>query len=385
VSVVVSARREEENVRTLADRVRQTLARFTECFEVIFVCDGYEDETRGLVRELHAADARMKLVHLSRSFGHQNALLAGLDHASGRVVITMDGDLQHPPETIADLLIKWEQGYDVVHAVRRSTRQANLLTRKSRGLAYNALRRLCEVDIVPQSAEFRLYDDSAVRAMRKLREQGRFNRGLSSWIGFRHAAVYYDECPRTNGQAEYSLAKRLLLLMNGIFSLSSKPLQYLGVVGLSISLLAAAYLAIILLGWAIGADGYRVVAGWSSTVAIVLFVGGIQLTGLWLMGQYLARTYDQVKGRPCYIVADALGLSSAAPSADAQRPRILPRRRAEARAAAQSVLAWDDVSHNSSTEEQSRPECPVPCSTEQSPRENESRSVEQQLHTYDHA
>jgi len=156
------------------------------------------------VRELHALDRRVKLLHLSRSFGHQNALLAGLDHASGQVVITMDGDLQHPPETIADLLAKWEQGYDVVHAIRRSARSAfGGLAGRSRRLAYAVLRRLCEVDIVPQSADFKLYDRSAVSAIRRLREQGRFNRGLASWIGFRHAAVYYDEGPRMTGRAEF--------------------------------------------------------------------------------------------------------------------------------------------------------------------------------------
>ena len=325
-SVVIPARHEEDNVRALVQRVTGTLARFTDRFEVIFVCDGYEDQTCTLVREMHAADERIKLLHLSRSFGHQNALLAGLDHASGQVVITMDGDLQHPPETIAELLIKWEQGYDLVHAIRRPTRQANLLTRKSRSLAYAILQRLCEVDIVPQSADFKLYDRRAVSAMSRLREQGRFTRGLSCWIGFRHAAVYYDECPRVQGRGEYSLTKRLVLLMNGVFSLSSKPLQYLGVVGLGISALAAVYLAVIVIGWAMGLENYHAVTGWASTVAIVLLVGGVQLTGLWLMGQYLARTYDQVKGRPCYIVADALGLDCPTLPPGAEQPRTLPRR-----------------------------------------------------------
>ncbi|HUU85152.1 MAG TPA: glycosyltransferase family 2 protein [Phycisphaerae bacterium] len=326
VSIVVPARDEAENVPLLVDRLRDTITRFTERFEIIFVCDGFDDSTGEAVGELRAADGRVKLLRLSRSFGHQNALLAGLDHASGQVVVTMDADQQHPPETVADLLLEWEKGYDVVHAIRRPTRRQATLIRKCRSLAYTMLRRLCEVDIVPQSADFKLYDRSAVTALCQLREHGRFNRGLARWIGFRHAAVHYDEALRQRGRPSYSFARRLLLLMNGIFSLSSRPLQYLGVVGLGLSALSGLYLMVILIGWALDVEAYRLVAGWASTVGIVLLVGGVQLTGLWLMGQYIARTYDEVKGRPCYIVADAQGLRLPASPAGDARQHVLPRR-----------------------------------------------------------
>ena len=338
VSVVVPALREEDNVELLVDRVRKTIERFTERFEIIYACDGCH-RTAAVVSELHALDGRIKLLLLSRSFGHQNALLAGLDHASGRVVITLDGDLQHPPETIAEMLLKWEQGYDVVHAARRRVSPAGSLTDRARGVAYALLRRLCEVDIVPQSADFKLYDRSAVQAMCRLREHGRFNRGLSKWIGFRHAVVYYDQCRRAHGRSHYSLIKLALLFMNGVFSLSSKPLHYLGVLGLSVSFLAGAYLAVILVSWALGIQSYHAVAGWSSTVAIVLFVGGVQMTGLWLMGQYLSRIYDEVKGRPCYIVADTVGLASAGSPPEAHRSRVLPRRRSAGDEAVTPVAA----------------------------------------------
>ena len=326
VSVVVPALREEDNVELLVDRVRKTIERFTERFEIIYACDGCH-RTAAVVSELHALDGRIKLLLLSRSFGHQNALLAGMDHASGRVVITMDGDLQHPPEAIAEMLLKWEQGYDVVHAARRRVSPTGSLTDRARGVAYALLRRLCEGDIVPQSADFKLYYRSAVQAMCRLREHGRFNRGLSKWIGFQHAVVYYDQCRRAHGRSHYSLIKLLLLFMNGVFSLSSKPLQYLGVVGLTVSLLAALSLGVIVVGWILDLEGYRAVAGWASTVAIVLFVGGVQLTSLWVMGQYLSRIYDEVKGRPCYIVADAVGLDCHTLPREIAGPRALPRRR----------------------------------------------------------
>ncbi|MCH7814839.1 MAG: glycosyltransferase family 2 protein, partial [Planctomycetes bacterium] len=333
VSVVIPARHEEDNVQALVDRLRRTLSAFTDSFEIIFVCDGFEDRTCDRVRQLRERDERIKLLLLSRSFGHQNALLAGLDHATGRVVITMDADLQHPPEAVADLLVKWEDGYDVVHAIRRPSRDDGFGRRRSREIAYAILRRLCEADIVPQSADFKLYDRTAVTALCRLREQGRFNRGLAGWIGFRQAAVSYDEASRTAGQAEYSFTKRVRLLMNGVFSLSSKPLQYLGVAGLSISAMSLLYLVVILIGWAAGVEGYREVSGWASTVAIVLFVSGVQLVALWLMGQYLARTYDQAKGRPCYIVADAAGIDCADLPPDAREPHRLPRRQAVSPAA----------------------------------------------------
>lgn len=385
LSVVIPALNEADNIPPLVDRIQETVTRFTDRFEIIFVCDGYADSTSRAVTELRATDGRIKLLRLSRSFGHQNALLAGLDHVSGRVVITMDADLQHPPETVSDLLLKWEQGYDVVHAIRRPARRHGSLTRRWRSLAYTLLRRLCEVDIVPQSADFKLYDRSAVTAMCRLREHGRFNRGLARWIGFRHAAVYYDEARRHKGRTAYSFVKRLLLLLNGIFSLSSKPLQYLGVVGLGISVLAGVYLMVILIGWALDVEAYRLVAGWASTVGIVLLVGGVQLTGLWLMGQYLARTYDEVKGRPCYIVADSLGLPSAAPPAEASQPRVLPRRRETDDPADRSQpIQTEGVPRRAPAVPDEIP-CPVACDGGRSPASPQSQTAEHELQTSGHS
>ncbi len=330
ISIVVPALNEEENVEALVRRVGDVLGPITGSYEIVFVSDGSTDRTAEIVKCLHAGDPRVKLLHLSRRFGHQNAILAGLDHAQGRVVITMDADLQHPPEAIPEMLARWEEGADVVHAVRRSTRQSGPLIGQCKRLGYGVLRRLCEVDIIPQSADFRLYDRRAVAAMRSLREHSRFNRGLARWIGFRQAVVTIDEHKRRAGVAKYSFLKLLRLLTDGIFSLSSRPLQYMGVAGLGLSVMSIGYMLVVLVGHALNLPGYRAIGGWASLIAVVLCMSGIQLMGLWLMGQYLGRTYDEVKRRPPYIIADAAGFDGCPDAAADSEPRRIPRRTAAA-------------------------------------------------------
>lgn len=324
LSIVTPALNEEVNVRPMVRRLKHVLAELTDSFEIIFVSDGSDDRTCDIVKELHLDDARVKLLHLSRSFGHQQAIMAGLDHSAGRVTITMDADLQHPPEAIPDLVRSWEEGADVVHAVRRNPNRGGIVTRRCKRLAYALLGRLSEVDIVPQSADFRLYDRRALLALRTMREHNRFTRGLARWIGFSQTIVHYDESERHAGVAKYSFVQQLRLLMDGVFSLSSKPLQYLGVAGLGVSMLSGLYLAVIIVGFALNVPAFRAVSGWASTSAVVLCMGGLQLTGLWLMGQYIGRTYDEVKRRPHYIIADAVGLDVAvATDSSRQTRRIL--------------------------------------------------------------
>lgn len=327
LSIVVPAWNEADNLPTLAARVTATMTRVTNDYELIVVSDGSTDETCRVVTDLRRADRRIKLLHLSRNFGHQSALLAGLDHARGRVVITMDADLQHPPEAIPDMVAAWEAGADVVHGVRIGSPDTSPIVRGCKRAAYAALRRLCEVEIVPQSADFRLFDRRAVAALRRLRERKRFNRGLARWIGFPQAVVRFTESRRHAGAAKYSLRGLLRLLTDGVFSLSSRPLQYMGAMGLAISMLACAGLLVVLAGHAFGWPQFRAIAGWASIVAIMLLVNGIQLGGMWLMGQYLGRTYDEVKRRPSYVVAEALGVRGASASDAEPLPRHLRRHR----------------------------------------------------------
>ncbi|MCB9849907.1 MAG: glycosyltransferase family 2 protein [Phycisphaerales bacterium] len=345
LSIVVPALNEEQNVDALADHVCAALDAYCPDFELIFVSDGSSDATCLRVSELHARDPRFKLLHLSRTFGHQPAILAGLDHARGRVVITMDADLQHPPAAIPELLARWQAGADVVHAVRKPTRIGSPFIRRCKRVGYGLLRRLCEVDIIPGSADFRLYDRRAVRAMRMLREQNRFNRGLARWIGFAQDTVYIDEQQRYGGVAKYSFFKLLRLLMNGVFSLSSKPLQYVGIGGLVLSMLSSCYLVLVVGAWVFNLPGYRAISGWPSTIAAILFMGGIQLTAIWLMAQYLARTYDEVKRRPPYLVARSIGLECDALFDESRDSRVIPRQASGAPVAAVRERVAELVAH----------------------------------------
>lgn len=325
LSIVIPVLNEAENVKAMVDRLRIALHDVTSAYEVIFVSDGSTDDTDRLVGDAHAKDARFKLLRLSRPFGHQNAIQAGLDHATGRTVVTMDGDLQHPPEAIPDMLNAWRDGADVVHGIRQSVIDTSRFRRIGKRVGYAMLERLCDVDIVPQSADFRLYDRCAVDAMARMREHGRFNRGLARWIGFQQAIVHFDESKRAGGVAKYSTLRLIRLLTDGVFSLSAKPLRYMGMAGLAFSALSGCYLAFVLVGHIVGLPGFDKVNGWASLIATVLCMGGVQLVGLWLMGQYLGRTYEEVKQRPLYVVADAVGVRCQGEMSLSRSKREIPR------------------------------------------------------------
>ncbi len=324
--MVIPALDEEANIEPLAQRLLRTLADLTDRFEIIFVSDGSRDRTCECVRTVGVRDARVKLLHLSRTFGHQNAILAGLDHAEGRVVVTMDADLQHPPEALPAMVRAWEAGADVVHGVRRSVGTPGVWRRCCRRLGYAVLRRLCDVDIIPHSADFRLYDRRAVRAMRVLREHGRFNRGLARWIGFRQAVAPYDEGRRRAGRPKYTIVNLFRLMTDGVLSFSVRPLRYMGISGLCFSLLSGMCLIVVVLGHLLRWPGFREVSGWASLITVVLGMGGFHLMAMWLMGQYVARTYEEVKHRPAYLVAEAEGFPDKADTL-ASTSRRVPRRR----------------------------------------------------------
>lgn len=306
-SVVVPVLNEAENVEELVHRLSAVFDTLAKSFEIIFVNGGDSDDTSAIVAALHDADPRIKLIELSRNFGHQIAMLAGLDHAVGRTVITMDGDLQHPPEVVLDLLAEWEAGCDVVHAVRQPDRSTNVLRRKVSEGSYWVMRKLCGIDLIPNSADFKLLDRRVVNAIRLMRERDRFNRGLVRWCGFRQGAITYQEQERSKGRTKYSWLKGSRLLMDGIFSLSARPLHFMGVIGLTLSAFSGLFLMYVLVGYLIGLPSMEVMPGWPSTVAVVLLMGGVQMVSLWLMGQYVGRMYEEVKWRPPYIVDRTVG------------------------------------------------------------------------------
>jgi glycosyltransferase involved in cell wall biosynthesis len=313
ISVVVPVYNERDNLGPLLDRLRPVLPSLDVACEIVIVDDGSRDGTAELVQQLSAAEPGLRLVRLSRNFGHQAALFAGLAHARGAAVVTMDGDLQHPPELIPQLVERWRAGHEIVQTIRREPADASLLKREGSRWFYRVLSALTRLNVTPGAADFRLMDRVAVAAFLACGERRRFNRGLVQWIGFTYAEVPYDAEPRHAGRSKYSLRAMLRLAGDAIFSFSSWPLRVAGLAGGVVSLFAAGYLLFVLLAQLFS----RTVPGWSSTLATVLVLGGTNLVVLWILGEYVGRLYEEVKQRPIYIVRPP---PSAAHPSDAAAP-----------------------------------------------------------------
>ena len=298
LSLVIPVFNEGANVGPLLERVRRVLKTLDAESEVVFVDDGSTDDTAARLAEAAAGDGSLRLLRLSRNFGHQAALVAGLAHARGMAVVTMDGDLQHPPELVTEFVAHWRAGADIVQAIRREPADASPLKRAgSRGF-YRLLSAVSRLRVTPGAADFRLMSREAVDAFLACRERCRFNRGLVQWIGFSCREVMYDAEPRHAGRTKYSYRAMLRLAGDAVFSFSSLPLRLAGLAGVLISLAAAGYLLFVL--WAYFAG--RTITGWSSTLAAVLILGGVNLVVLWILGEYVGRLYEEVKQRPIYIV-----------------------------------------------------------------------------------
>jgi dolichol-phosphate mannosyltransferase len=309
VSIVVPAFEEAPSLPELHRRLAAVAdAEPTYDFEFVIVDDGSHDDTVSVLRRLRDADPRVRYVSLSRNFGHQAALSAGLDRAQGDAVVFLDADLQHPPEVVRDLLRSWESGAHVVNTVRRGLGDASMMKRAARGAFYRVVNLLADVRIQPGSADFRLLDRKAADALRAIHERARFVRGLVHWIGFRQATVAYDEDARFAGRPKYSLRKSLRLALDGIFSFSTVPLHVATAAGLVVSLGALVYA-----GYAVYMKvvAREAVQGWSSLLITTLFLGGVELTTLGILGTYVARIYDEVRRRPLYLVSDEAGAEPA--------------------------------------------------------------------------
>ncbi len=305
-SVVVPLCDEEQNLPTLHVRLTTTLRRLAIPYEIIYVDDGSRDRTGKIIAELHEQDSAVKGIFLSRNFGHQPALCAGVESAAGRAVITMDGDLQDPPEVIPALIDKWREGYQIVFA-RRHRRREHLAKRAACFLFYRLLRRLSEVPIPLDTGDFALMDRQAVEELNHLPERTRFVRGLRSWVGFRHTEVEYDRDIRRNGRTKYSLGRLIHFALDGMFAFSIAPLKMITVMGCIVSMLAiAALLACVAGRLGVGPEVADLV--WLGSALVLL--GGIQLVALGVIGEYLARVYDEVRGRPLYVTRERIGFES---------------------------------------------------------------------------
>jgi len=312
-SFVVPVHNEEQVLPELATRLQAVLQRLDGSAEVILVDDGSRDSSLALMHGIHARDPRFRIVELSRNFGHQLAITAGLDYARGRAVVVMDADLQDPPEVALELAAKWREGYEVVAAVRDERLGESWFKRTTASLYYRLLRRLSSVDIAADVGDFRLVDRKALNAFKALREKDRFVRGMFSWIGFRQAEVRFVRAERRAGETKYPLRRMVDLALDGLLSFSKSPLRLVLKLGFLVS--AVSFLGG-LLAVLCKITGVYVVTGWTSMVVAIFFLGGVQLTVMGLIGEYIGRIYEQVKDRPLYIVRNHVGFPSE--SADAE-------------------------------------------------------------------
>ena len=315
VSVVAPMFDEEETVEVFYDRVRRALDGVR--FELILVDDASRDRTPALLDRLADADPRVKVLHLSRNFGHQAAITAGLEHASGDAVVMLDGDLQDPPEVIPEMLDRWYAGADVVYGVRESRAGESRFKITTASWFYRIFARLTKLDLTENSGDFRLLDRRALDAVLAMRERNRFLRGMSVWVGFVQTAVPYKRDARYAGETKYTLRRMIRFSLDAVASFSSFPLQIATFLGFMFSLIAFVSLPLVVLARVLNIYD----AGVPSLLFVVLLLGGIQLITVGIIGEYVGRIYDEVKGRPLYVVGAARNLTPEQPGDAPSEPQ----------------------------------------------------------------
>lgn len=301
LTVVIPAYNEEENVGPMRDRLVTALDGMVDGLEVLFVDDGSRDATWQRIVDLAARDPRVKGIRFARNFGHQAALTAGVDAATGRAVVIIDADLQDPPEVIPQMVECWRDGAEVVFGQRQEREGETWFKKATAAGFYRLLRRITNVEIPVDTGDFRLMGPRAVLAFRALPERNRFIRGLVSWIGFRQEAVGYRRQPRRAGETKYPLRKMLRFALDGITSFSFLPLRLATLLGFAVSAVSFLYIVVVIVLKALGINW----PGYTSMMASILFLGGVQLVMIGILGEYIARIFDEVKRRPLYLVGDS--------------------------------------------------------------------------------
>ncbi|HUV15876.1 MAG TPA: glycosyltransferase family 2 protein [Pelolinea sp.] len=301
-TVIAPVFNEIGSVEEFYKSVSKVMAGLKEPWELILIDDGSTDGSTGKIRQIAKKDIHVRPVIFARNFGHQIAVTAGLDYAQGDAVVIIDADLQDPPEVMLDLIAKWKEGFEVVYAVRRKREGESWFKILTAALFYRIIYRITDVKIPMDTGDFRLIDRKVVDIMGKMRERHRFLRGMAAWVGFRQVGVEYDRKERFAGKTKYPFSKMLKLALNAITSFSYFPLQlatYLGFICAGISILAILVVAYLRL------SRQAAFLGQATTLIAVLFLGGVQLITLGVLGEYIGRIYDEVKGRPLYIVSEA--------------------------------------------------------------------------------
>ncbi|MEQ1624246.1 MAG: glycosyltransferase family 2 protein [Sediminibacterium sp.] len=300
ISIVVPACNEEGNIPVLVEALEKVLATINYDYQLIFVDDGSSDDTLPLIKALSITKHYIRYIGLSRNFGHQNALKAGLDLAGGHAVIMMDGDMQHPPELIPVMLELWEAGNDIVYTIRKDHQDMPMMKRKTSNLFYNLINNLSDIELEQGTADFRLMDRRVVDVFKEFKESDLFLRGLVKWMGFKQSGIEYEPAERLKGKSKYTMKKMIRFALQGITSFSTKPLYIATYLGMLFSLISLLYIPYIIYGFYFG----QAISGWTSIIATIAFFGGLQLMILGIIGMYLGKLFQQSKQRPHYIIKE---------------------------------------------------------------------------------
>jgi dolichol-phosphate mannosyltransferase len=305
-SFVIPVYNEEKILPQLYRRMTDVIEQLEGSAELILVNDGSCDRSLQIIRELHQQDARVSYLSLARNFGHQIAVTAGLNFVQGQVIIILDADLQDPPELIPAMIEKWRQGYQVVYAQRTQRRKESWFKRFSAYLFYRLLKRLADVDIPTDTGDFCLMDRLVVDVLNSMPERNRYIRGLRAWVGFQQTSVQFEREPRFAGEVKYTFGKSLALALNGLVSFSRVPLRLSTYVGL-LAAVAAILMAILVLYWRLFVP-HSPLTGFTIILVAIFFLGAVQLVSIGILGEYIGRIYEEVKGRPLYTLAEVGGV-----------------------------------------------------------------------------
>ncbi len=300
VSLLIPAYNEEETLALLYNELNKVLDDiYNYEFEILFVNDGSIDNTLNILRNLRQSDNRVNYISFSRNFGKETAMAAGLDYVTGDAVVILDADLQDPPELIKDMIFYWEKGYDDVYAKRRSREGETWLKKFTSRTYYSLLQKMTKIPIQKDTGDFRLLDRRAVESLKKIREKQRYTKGMFSWIGFNKKEILFDRKPRAAGETKWNYLKLFNLALEGVTSFTTFPLRISTILGILVSIFSILYMFIILIKSIIWKDP---VQGYPSMMVTILFLGGVQLISLGIIGEYIGRIFNETKYRPLYII-----------------------------------------------------------------------------------
>lgn len=300
ISIVIPLLNEEGNIKVLYESLLPVVEKISADYEIVFVDDGSKDSSFDIITKISQLNKRVLGISLSRNFGHQIALSAGLEHASGEAVVMLDADMQHPPEIIVDLYNKYKEGFDIVNTIRTETADVGIFKKITSYYFYKLINRLSDIHIEPAAADFRLMNRKTVNAFLQMKEKDRFTRGLVSWMGFKQAQIEYIAPQRFAGKSKYSLLKMFRFAADGITAFSAKPLRVSFFAGIIVSFTGLLYAIYAIFQY----FGGKNIPGWTSILVSILIIGGIQLISIGIIGEYLARVFNEAKNRPMYLVKE---------------------------------------------------------------------------------